>query len=356
MARTTSLRKTADAPSSQVNEPQRASRRQILVGGAAAAVTSTLGLAGCGGADDAADSLVDSSTPTRFVEAGSRKLLGASSTPTRFVEVGGRKLAYRSVGKGKAIVLCHRFRGVLDWWDPAFIDALAARGFQVVYFDYTGLGQSTGERTYDAASLANDAKDLIGALGLKDVVIGGWSIGGIAAQVYLALYGETVSHVLLIGTTPPGLLVKTAEPAFFAVASQPVADLEGFTTGYHEPTDAGSRAAAKLSWDRIAARSGDRSPEVPVDWAVAQLATLPTNPVFPSDAVLAVLKTTNVPILHLGADHDIIFPVENWYALNRQLPTLNLVTYPRAGHGPHQQYPEMAARQIADFIKGTAKA
>jgi pimeloyl-ACP methyl ester carboxylesterase len=63
-----------------------------------------------------------------------------------------------------------------------------------------------------------------------------------------------------------------------------------------------------------------------------------------------------VPVLHLGADHDIICPVENWYALNAQLPTLTLITYPRAGHGPHHQYPEAAAAQIAGFINGTRRA
>lgn len=72
--------------------------------------------------------------------------------------------------------------------------------------------------------------------------------------------------------------------------------------------------------------------------------------------MLNVLKTTSVPILHLGADHDIVFPIENWYALNGQLPTLNLITYPRAGHGAHHQYPELAAMQIAAFVKGTRKA
>jgi pimeloyl-ACP methyl ester carboxylesterase len=103
---------------------------------------------------------------------------------TRFVEVGGRKLAYRSVGKGKPIVLCHRFRGVLDLWDPAFIDSLTAEGFQVVTFDYSGLGQSTGEKSYNPASLVQDAKDLIDALGLRDVVIGGWSIGGLLRRYF----------------------------------------------------------------------------------------------------------------------------------------------------------------------------
>ena len=84
-------------------------------------------------------------------------LVGALVTPTRFVEVNGRKIAYRAVGEGKPIVLCTRFRGVLDLWDPAFVDSLAAEGFKVVTFDYSGLGQSTGERTYDPVSLAKDA-------------------------------------------------------------------------------------------------------------------------------------------------------------------------------------------------------
>jgi hypothetical protein len=61
----------------------------------------------------------------------------AANTPTRFVDVGGRRLAYRSGGDGKPLVLCHRFRGVLDLWDPAFIDGLAARGFRVITFDYS---------------------------------------------------------------------------------------------------------------------------------------------------------------------------------------------------------------------------
>ncbi len=134
--------------------------------------------------------------------------IGAVDAPNQFVEVGGRKLAYRSVGEGKPIVLLNRFRGTLDTWDPAFIDALAAEGFQVLYFDYSGLGLSTGEKSYNPANLARDAREFILALGLKDVAIGGWSIGGIAAQIYLAMFGSEVSHAILLATTPPGQLVK----------------------------------------------------------------------------------------------------------------------------------------------------
>jgi pimeloyl-ACP methyl ester carboxylesterase len=111
----------------------------------------------------------------------------------------------------------------------------------------------------------------------------------------------------------------------------------------------------KRSFDRTFARKSDRSPDVP-DWAIAQIGTIPQNPVFPSEEVLHVLKTTTVPILYIGADHDIVLPIENWSALNNQLPTLHLITYPRAGHGPHHQIPEAAATQIAAFIMGTCKA
>jgi len=276
----------------------------------------------------------------------------AVTAPTRFVDVRGRTLAYRSVGDGQPIVLCNRFRGVLDLWDPAFLDSLAARGFKVVTFDYTGLGQSTGEKTYNPASLARDAKDLIDGLGLKNVVIGGWSMGGVAAQVFLAMFGGEVSHVVLLATTPPGWLVKSGEQLFYDTAAQPGNSVDQFTTLFFEPRDEGSRAASLRSYDRIFARKAGRSPDVPADWAIAQIGTTPKNPAFPSEDVLRMLKSTGVPVLHLGADHDIIFPVENWYALNAQLPTLTLITYPRAGHGPHHQYPEAAAAQIAGFING----
>lgn len=275
----------------------------------------------------------------------------ASSAPTRFVDVGGRTIAYRTVGEGQPIVLCNRFRGVLDLWDPAFLDGLAAHGFKVVTFDYTGLGQSSGEKTYNPASLANDAKDLIDELGLRNVVIGGWSIGGVAAQVFLAMFGpDVVTHVVLLATTPPGTLVKAGEQLFYDTAARPGMSLDQFTTLFFEPADEGSRAASLRSYDRILARKTGRSPEVPADWAIAQIGTTPKNPAFPSEDVLRTLKSTNVPVLHVGADHDIICPVENWYALNPQLPTLTLITYPRAGHGPHHQYPEAAAAQIAGFI------
>lgn len=283
------------------------------------------------------------------MSARTTRVSPSNSATTRFAEVGGRRLAYRSFGRGVPLVLCVRFRGTMDAWDPLFLDSLVEQGFQVTVFDYSGLGQSTGERSYHPESLANDAIDLIAALELGKVVIGGWSVGGMAAQVVLAKAPQLVSHAVLIATSPPGRLVKEGEQLFYALAKREN-DFEDFITIFFEPRSQVSRAAAEQSARRLAERTGDISPAVPVEWASAQLGDGPKNPVFPVDAVLHALRSTSVPVLHLGADHDIVFPVENWYALNGQLPTLHIVTLPRTGHGPHHEYPIAAASHIAAFV------
>ena len=312
------------------------SRRTIVASGAGGAVALAL-----------------SGQATSAIAASGRQAADYAKAPTAYLDIGGRRLSYRRVGTGKPLVLFNRFRGTLDTWDPLFINSLAGEGFEVITFDYCGLGLSTGPKSYDPPALVKDARELILGLGLKNVAIGGWSLGGIVAQIYLAMFGAEVSHVVLIGTTPPGTLVKPAEQLFYDTAAKPGVDLDQFTTVFFEPADEGSRMASARSFKRIFARTSNRSPDVDAAWAIAQIGMTPRNPAFPVDDILLVLKNTKVPILHLGGDHDIIFPVENWYALNGQLPTMHLVTYPRAGHGPQHQYPEAAARQIAAFLKAT---
>ncbi|MBB5703683.1 pimeloyl-ACP methyl ester carboxylesterase [Ochrobactrum daejeonense] len=276
----------------------------------------------------------------------------ATTTPTQYVEVRGRRLAYRDFGSGMPILLCVRFRGTMDSWDPAFLDGLANNGFRVITFDYSGLGASTGARTYDPASLAIDATDLLDALNIEKAVVGGWSIGGVAAQILLATVPQRVSHLVLIGTTPPGYLPKDGDPLFYELAKREN-DFEDIVALFFEPKSTASRMAAKLSQQRIAARTTDVSPAVPFDWAGTQLGDGPRNPMFPADAVLQALKSTQIPITHIGGDHDIIFPTENWHAMVGRLPSLRVLTFPQTGHGPHHQYPQESADHIASFVNNT---
>ena len=63
------------------------------------------------------------------------------------------------------LVLLQHFRGNLDNWDPALIDALAADR-RVVTFDYPGVGGSTGETAHAAEQMAHESIAFIEALDL----------------------------------------------------------------------------------------------------------------------------------------------------------------------------------------------
>jgi pimeloyl-ACP methyl ester carboxylesterase len=279
----------------------------------------------------------------------------ALSAPNQLIETGGRTLAYRTFGTGPNLVLCIRLRGTMDMWDPLFLDRLA-ENFTVTVFDYSGLGLSTGTASYAKADMARDVNDLVDALELGKVVIGGWSLGGFAALVFAATYPDKVSHVLAIATMPPGLMVKPSEPLFFETATKPAYTAEDEYILFFEPASPKSRKLGDASIARIAARRDVVDHETPPEimnaamWASSD----PTTP-FPDlgGAYSAFYRTTGIPVLALCGDHDLVFPVENWYALNDQWPTLFVATYPECGHGPQHQYPDMAADMIASFVRNT---
>ncbi|MCK8787551.1 alpha/beta hydrolase [Roseomonas sp. NAR14] len=275
---------------------------------------------------------------------------GAVEAPIRHIEVGEHRLAYRRIGAGRPLLLCNRFRGTMACWDPAFIDALAATGIEVILFDYGGLGLSTGERRYNPIALAEEVRALLLALDLRRAAVGGWSLGGMVAQVAVATFPALLSHAVLIGTVPPGPNARLPSQRYYDLATLPEPDLETETALYFVPTSAPSRTAARRSAERIGRWPASGDP-VPAEWAAAQLGDGPRQPLFPADFVLAALRTTALPILHLGGDHDIGFPIENWYALSGQLPSLHLLTFPSAGNAPHHQHPEAAALHVAAILR-----
>jgi pimeloyl-ACP methyl ester carboxylesterase len=71
---------------------------------------------------------------------------------------------------------------------------------------------------------------------------------------------------------------------------------------------------------------------------------------------LAKLQSSNIPILVLMGDHDIGFPVEDWYRLVGKLPSTQLIVMPQAGHGPQHQYPDLSAKYIASFIEDSKES
>lgn len=271
--------------------------------------------------------------------------------PTQFVDTPDARLAYRSVGVGADFILCTRFRGTLDSWDPAFLDALA-RWFRVITFDYRGTGQSTGEANYDPKSLAHDVIALADGLDVRNFVIGGWSLGGHAAQVVTTVWSDRVTQLILFGTNPPGDAPFGPDPAFSACALKLHADLDDDITLFFEPMSASSREAARISRRRMGMRKGDRSPDVPEDVYIRLLKESACGHGFDDDGGYRdFLEKTGTPILVISGDHDIGFPVENWFNLNRKWRSLCLSVLPRSGNGVHHQYPDLVAHIMSCFVQ-----
>src|SRR3984893_18436994 len=90
--------------------------------------------------------------------------------------------AYREAGDGGVpLVLLQHFRGNLDGWDPALIDALASTR-RVVAFDNTGVGGSTGTTPDTVEQMAHDAIAFLTAMDLGQVDLLGFSIDSFVAQ------------------------------------------------------------------------------------------------------------------------------------------------------------------------------
>jgi pimeloyl-ACP methyl ester carboxylesterase len=272
----------------------------------------------------------------------------ALNSKTQFAELSGRKLAYRSIGKGSAVILVNRFRGTLDTWDPLFLDKLAAH-HRVITFDYSGIGYSSGELPTDITKVAEDVSDLVKYLKLDKVIVMGWSYGGLVAQVAALQNPGFVTHTVLLGTGPVGKREVPLQQEFFDAALKPVNDFNDEVVLFFEPASAISREAAKASHDRIARRLD--AAKIPSTMNVFEryfkgAATAQED----ATGFREQLKTTKMPVLVISGDHDISFAVENWFPLIRKLPTTQLIVMPQTGHGPQHQHPELVVSYIEAFL------
>ena len=182
-------------------------------------------------------------------------------------------------------------------------------------------------------------------------MIGGWSLGGLAAQAFALTYPEMTTHTVLIGTGPHGPR-RPPEPIFFERALKPVNDLDDVTVLFFEPRSAASREAARRSQGRILQRTTDLSVPIPPELFMRLIGELQAEKNPDPHGLRAKLKATTRPILVISGDHDISFPVEDWYELSRELPTVQHVVFSQSGHGPQHQFPEASAELIAAFVRG----
>src|SRR4029453_7566191 len=104
---------------------------------------------------------------------------------------------------------------------------------------------------------AKDVKDVAEALRLTNIIMAGWSLGGMVAQAVITQYPELGSHGILIATSPPIKSNEVSEKLFWERALKPVTDLDDGIVLFFEPQSESSKNAAKFSFGRIAKRTED---------------------------------------------------------------------------------------------------
>ena len=125
----------------------------------------------------------------------------------RSVEVDGATLVYRQFGNPQTnappLLCLQHFRGNLDFWDPALVDRIA-QDREVILLANRGVGASTGVVPDNVTDMARDVVLFLGALGLDQVDLLGFSLGGDIAQELALLRPRLVRRIVLAGTAPQG--------------------------------------------------------------------------------------------------------------------------------------------------------
>ena len=250
---------------------------------------------------------------------------------THTINAGGVEFAYRQLGPstGVPVVFLTHLAAVLYNWDPRVVDGIAAK-HRVITFDNRGVGASSGATPRTIEEMARDAATFIRALGLDQVDLFGFSLGGMIAQVIAQQQPQLVRRMILAGTGPSGGegIDKVTRITYLDTARGLLIRQDPKQFLFFTKTPNGRRAGKEFL-ARLEERINDRDKAISVRSFRAQLKAIHRwGQQKPAD-----LASIHQPVLVMNGDSDKMVPTKNTVDLDRRLPNSQLVIYPDAGHG-----------------------
>jgi pimeloyl-ACP methyl ester carboxylesterase len=279
-----------------------------------------------------------------------------TASENRTVEAtNGTSFAYRDVGSGEVpLVLLQHFRGNLDNWDPALIDALA-QNRRVVTFDNTGVGGSTGTTPHTIAAMARDAVTFLDALEFTEVDLLGFSIGSFVAQEIALTRPALLRRVVLASSAPKGAagMHGWAKEVMDAVG-KPQTGPEGVLAVFYAPSPT-SQDAGKQSLQRIfGARTEDRDAPTTSETRQAQYDAV-CSWGEPNHALLQRVGAIDCPVFIANGDSDPMILPHYSYLLAGLIPQATVKIYPDSAHGFLFQHATEFAADVEAFLTGDGR-
>lgn len=274
-----------------------------------------------------------------------------SEVPNKLVRAAnGVDYAYRETGdEDVPLVLLQHFRGNLDNWDPALIDALATTR-RVVTFDNAGVGGSTGTTPGTIGQMARDAIAFLAAMTFSRVDVLGFSIGSFVAQEIALIRPGLIRRLILASSAPQGGAgMHGWTPDVIAAVGSPQTRPEGYLGVFFTQSPASWQAGAE-ALQRMQARTQDR--DLATTWATreAQYDAVCTWGI-PDHALLQRLAAIDVPVLVAAGESDPMILPRYSYLLAGLIPGARVKIYPDSAHGFLFQHHAEFAADVETFLR-----
>jgi pimeloyl-ACP methyl ester carboxylesterase len=278
--------------------------------------------------------------PTRKVHASIQRVAAGN----------GIEYAYRDVGEGAVpLALLQHFRGNLDNWDPALVDALAAER-RVVTFDNVGVGGTSGRTPNTIEAMAHDAIAFLEAMDFQRVDLLGFSIGSFIAQEIALMRPDLLRRVVLASSAPQGAAgMHGWAPEVIGAVGAPETSPEGYISVFFAPTPT-SREAGQQAAGRIFGRTSDR--DEPTTWQTRQAqydAVCAWG--IPNHSLLQRVTAVGLPVFVANGDSDPMILPRYSYLLTGLLPDARLKIYPDSAHGFLFQHHAEFAADVRAFLE-----
>jgi pimeloyl-ACP methyl ester carboxylesterase len=211
-----------------------------------------------------------------------------------------------------------------------------------------GVGASGGKTPDTVAEMSKPCVAFCRALGLKQIHVVGFSLGGMIAQQLALEHPQLVGRLILLGTGPRG----GEDMTFTELSPEEQADPVAFLlAAFFSPSET-SQSAGREYVKRLESRKTDRDLPVSRDAAVAQVAALREWGTIPATGRYATLTSITHPTLIVHGNKDIVVTPINAFILEEHLPNAQLIMYPDASHAAYSQYAENFLENARLFLRG----